>query len=851
RDLEALIAAYERPHGLLDGTQLDLGEADTLRLSEEVDDRETADGSPSGPRDPSGAATGEDPRIGTEVGGYRLISRLGEGGMATVYRAMRAGEDFDHEAAIKLVRRGMDSPALLDRLRTEQRILASLDHPNIARFYDGGVTPEGQPYIVMERVEGEPLDAYADRHRLDIERRLELFTTVCRAVEHAHAKLVVHRDLKPSNILVRGDGAVKILDFGIAKLLWAEEAGAAEPSTLTSLYGAPLTPEYASPEQLAGEVVTTATDVYALGVLLYQLLVGSRPFDLAEPAAGALFAHRRSLAAALEGEPEKPSARLETTQDAERAARRSSSPRALRRRLVGDLDTLVLCAIRRDIERRYPSVSALREDIERHLANLPLRARPDSMTYVTGRFVARHRLGVAAALAVALALVAALGVALHGQATARREAATAQRISDFMIDVFRASDPGLGQSGTIEARHLLARAAERLPEDLEGDPEVRARLAQVMAEAAHNLGAYEEAQSLIAQSVEIFAEARGETDAATLAARNLEALVLSSRGRLEQAEKRFRAVLEGAAGRYPGSALEATVTNDLGMLLVEEDRLEEAETLYRRSLAIHSERGTGESQEAIRTRSNLAIARRMAGDLETAEAMLREVLELQRQTLTEPHVDIATALNNLAVAVSRRGNLEEAEILYREALEQRRGVLGGAHPDVAQSYNNIGTVRYRANDLPAALENMSRAVEIWRQAFEGDHPQLAAGLTNLGSVSRRLGRLELAEDYYTQALEMREGLHGPGHVQIAESLRRLGETIAALGRAGEAIALLERSLALHERASGLASSRSAEAAISLLAAYRQDGGHDAEATALADRLRSAGLEDPSLLERLE
>lgn len=779
----------------------------------------------SGPALPGEGDRGADARIGRVVGGYRLVERLGQGGMATVYRGVRQEDSFDHEVAVKLVRPGPDSAALLGRFRDEQRILSSLGHPNIARFFGGGATDDAQPYIVMELVEGEPLDAYCDRRRLGVEERLELFRQVCRAVEHAHGRLVVHRDLKPSNLLVADDGTVKVLDFGIAKLLAARDLGL--PVDLTAEYGVPLTPEFAAPEQLRAEAATTATDVYALGVVLFDLLAGSRPFSWPSWAGLPPLARARKV---LETDPDRPSTRVTGPAPAESdtsegtrpsaeevARRRSTTPRRLRRRLEGDLDTIVLQALRREPERRYPSVAALREDVERHLADQPIRARPETWAYIAGRFVRRNRVTTALAVLLLLSLVLGLALALAGREAARREASTSERVVEFLVDAFRTADPNYGESGDVRAIDIVDRGVEKIRDELAAEPEVRARLLRVLAESSRALGEYERAEELARESVRLYRGIVGADGARTLAARNVLATVLRDTGRVQEAEVVFRDLLEREGRLRPESPLRATVSGDYGMLLMDRGDLEESEAHHRTALAIHRRRGAEGETEVVRSLNNLALVRRRQGDMEGAEAMLREILQRLRAR-GGPSVDVATVLNNLGSLVRAQGDLEGAEAHFREALELRRSALGDAHPDVAQSLNNVGAILYSREDFAGAARHFEEAVGLWERHFAGDHPRLAAGIYNTASLHRIQGRRDEAVAGFERAAGMQERLLGPDHPDVARVLRRWGTTLVESGRADEAIPLFERAVDILSEALGEDAERTREATEELAAA---------------------------------
>jgi len=765
----------------------------------------------------------DDPRIGTSVGGYRLVRRLGQGGMATVYLGERDDGAFEHRVAVKLVRSDAAGEAILRRFQGEQRILAGLSHPNVARLYGGGLTDDGQPFIVMELVEGTPLTAYCDRGRLAVERRLELFEAACTAVEYAHGNLVVHRDLKPSNILVTADGTVKLLDFGIAKLL---EEEAVEAGTLTSMYGHPMTPEFAAPEQFSGGQVTTATDVYSLGVVLYELLTGARPHG-----GGPRLPHEIA-AAVLETEPIRPSqavgrsARVGAGSEggAGRAAEaRATSPQRLAHRLRGDLDTIVLKALRRDPGRRYPSVSALREDLERHRRHLPIRARRESWPYLAVRFAQRHAVAVGLSAVMLASLVGGLAMSIAGQRAARLEAATSERVSQFLVELFRASDPTYGRSGSMTAEDMLDEASARLEATLDEDPAIRARLLQTIGESYQGIGVYDRAEELMTASNELLAEVRGGDHAETLAARNALAGLYRMSGRLDEAEAVYDELITLADAGGMDRTLELTVANDYGVLLRERGRPAEAEALYRRALDIFRRLGNERSQEAARTRSNLAMAVRQQGRLEEAETLLREALEIQRATVGEPHGDVATALNNLAAVVRRRGDLERAAELYREALEQRVRVHGARHPAVAQSLNNVGFVLYQQGEVDAALSSIRDAYAIWSEVYEGDHLQVYSALSNLGSICRRQQRWDEGDGYLRRAAEMIERIQGPDHPEVASALVRWGGLLVEAGRPGDAVPLLDRALEIRRSVLGDDHEDTVGAAVEVASAHRASG----------------------------
>lgn len=737
-----------------------------------------------------------DDRLGSSIGGYRLVKRIGEGGMATVYLAEREDGGFDQRVAMKIIRPGMANDSLKRRFRGEQQILASLNHPNVARLYGGGLTEDGVPYIVMELVEGKSLTQYCDHENLDLNRRLSLFISVCSAVEYAHQNLVVHRDIKPSNIYVNSRGEIKLLDFGVAKLL-EEESEIPVDGTLTALYGTPLTPAYAAPEQMLGQSVTTAADVYALGVVLGELISGIRPGNAASMSRSM---SRSDFSSRVSEKPlERPSTRLRQhahnegdLHSAEEIARlRGLTPARLVHLLEGDLDNIVLMALRAEPARRYSSVALLREDIENHLANRPVRARPESWSYLASRFVRRHRLAVVLVGAGLLALMVGLTAAISGQRAARREARTSDQVSQFLVDLFRGSDPTYGRDTTVSAQDLLEEAASRIDTQLASEPEVKARLLLVIGESFAGLGAFDRAIDLVRQGIETM-EQYESSDPDLLGAQGQLAACYREAGRFEEAEKLFEELL----GRLSNSTLdgetEATILNDYGLLCQEKGEGDRAESFYRQALDIRRRDGIEETQQGARTLNNLAMSLSYRQDHREAETLVREVLRIQRIHLTEPHVDIISSLNNLATIQRQLGDLDQAEELFTYALDQRRKLLGEEHPDVAQSFNNLGTLRYYRGELDGAEEYLEKAHAIWSGAFDGDHQRLVAVLSNLGAIHRKQQEFDPAVSYFQRAAEMQERLQGSDNPNAALAHYRWGACLLESGQPQEAREHLDR-----------------------------------------------------------
>ena len=771
------------------------------------------------------AGAGEDGRaMGRRIGPYRLLREIGRGGMGAVYLADRDDDRFDRRVAVKLVRTGVLAGEFRRRFFLEQRILASLEHPHIARLYDAGIGDDGTPYIVMEFVEGRPIDDHCTELDSPVDERLQLFDQVCDAVEFAHRKLVVHRDLKPGNVLVSDRGVVKLLDFGVAKLLAGE--GRPAGSLTEAGEGRAFTPEYASPEQLRGEPVSTATDVYALGVLLYELLTGSWPYRAADRSS------RSIERAVLEQEPIRPSAA---------AAGRSDAGRA--RRLRGDLDDIVLMALRKEAERRYASVAELRDDLRRHRERRPVRARPDTWRYRAGRFASRHRTGVAAAAVVTVSVLAGLAGTAWQARAASRQAMRADRVRDFVVELFQVSDPDRSRGESISARTLLDRGAERLRTKLDAEPETRVEMLDVLGDIYTKLGVYDRARPLLEEALSERTRLRGPDDLAVARSASILAALLLEQGEYERAETLARRALAVRRRRRGATdTLVAASMSDLAAILDHRGRLKEAEDLYRSALAIDRARGArhavatdlgslgvalwreGEYDEALPPAEaalalrrelygpehtlvatdlfNLATIEMDRGELDRAEELFTECLTMRRKLLGERHPFVALTLNNLGELFQRRGRLEEAERAHWEALTIRRETLGEDHPEVAASLNDLGVVLYFRGDRRGAAEQFRRALAIWRPTLGDTHPRVLTGLNNLGAALREAGDLEAAEPPLREVLELRRTVLGPGHPDVAQSLNNLAELLVRKGDYDEAEADFRSALAIWRKALG-------------------------------------------------
>lgn len=760
------------------------------------------DGRPEGIESEGSDLEGDDPGTSVleRIGPYRIERELGRGGMGTVFLASRDDDQYRKQVAIKLVRAGVDSDTLLRRFRAERQILASLEHSNIARLLDGGATEEGQSYLVMEHVDGEPIDTYCDRLHLDIDARLRIFRAVCAAVQHAHRNLIVHRDIKPANVLVTAEGEPKLVDFGIAKLLDAEAA--APTMTMARM----MTPEYASPEQVRGEVITTSSDIYSLGVLLYELLTGRRPYRLASRRIG-------EVARAIgEQEPERPSTAvtrepLETdpggaTTTAEELCRvRGALPRELRRRLTGDLDDIVMMTLRKEPERRYASVADLSEDIRRHLEGLPVLARKDTWTYRAAKFARRNPWGVGAMAAILLLITGSSAVvwlqglriagerdrAVAAEGEARTEAATAQRVTDFLVGLFEYATPAEARGREIPVREVLDRGARRVREELAGEPEVQARLMATIAEVYASLGLSDSAMPLAHQALEKEIGLHGESAPHVARLHRQIGGLLVQTGEREQAESEILAALEAQRALLgPDHDDIVESLNTLGNLRDLQGRYEEAGKHHHEALEM-ARRLHGESHILVGKSANLlGWNLRRRGELVKSERMHRENLAMLRDLVGEDHPTVGNVLNNLAQVLGDMGRYEEAEEAQREALALNGRLNGEESVGYAIALNNLAAVLKVAGKPVEAEPLQRRSIEILTRLLGPEHPLTMARLNNLANLYHDQGKLAEAEEIHRRVLSYNRRTLGDLHPETLGSLNNLASLLWDAGRYDEA-----------------------------------------------------------------
>ncbi|RMH15850.1 MAG: serine/threonine protein kinase [Acidobacteria bacterium] len=798
--------------------------------------------------------------LGSRVGPYELVRKLGEGGSSTVYLAVRADDQYRKRVALKVVAHGLATAERLRRFRVERQILAGLEHPSIARLLDGGTTDAGLPYFVMELVEGEPIDVYCDRRRLGVDQRIDLLCRVCDAVHYAHRNLIVHRDLKPSNVLVTADGVPKLLDFGIAKLLNPDLALPDPHPTDTWLQA--MTPEFASPEQILGAPVTTASDVYALGVMLYLLLTGRLPRRLREPTPAALLR--------LAGEAiERPSAAVlrpgaDGEDPAALADARRTTPKQLARQLRGDLDNVIMGALRAEPDRRYGSAEVLAEELRCYRRGLPVRARRDQLGYRLRKLLRRHRLAFAAAAFAALALALFIAALLHQvseTAAARDRAEETVRFVERMLEI---ADPARGPGASATVRAALDRGRAQL-ERLDGQPLLRARLEHFLGVVYVNLGDYEVAEPLLRRALATRRSRLGEHPAVVETENELGLLALS-RGRYDEAESIFRRAVELAQRLRPlPRRLLADGREGLGWTLFLRGDLEAAETehaaaldlrrrlfgdgdqavaeslsalatvrgesgdhaasiaYYRQALAILEARLGADHPQVAMTLNDLGVELHQAGDDAAAEPVLRRSLAIKRQRLGPGHPMVLNTENSLAAVVLENGDLEAAEALARRVVAGRRQALGEEHPLLAQSRSLLARILTRKGAYDEARALFRQALAQTRRSLGDVHPGVGHVLTGWGELELAAGDPARAEELLREAVRVRAQVLPPAHWHTALSRSLLGAAIAARGDFAAAEALLRDALEVIRAARGDDDRQTREAAARLAELYRRWG----------------------------
>jgi serine/threonine protein kinase/tetratricopeptide (TPR) repeat protein len=742
------------------------------------------------------------PRTFDRVGPYRLQDRIGCGGMGEVWTAEQLSP-VRRTVALKLIKAGMDSRQVLARFEAERQALALMDHPYIAKVFDAGVTELGHPYFVMEHVPGVPIADYCDQHRLDTKERLKLFERVCEGVQHAHQKAVIHRDIKPANILVvdvDGQPLPRIIDFGVAKATTQKLSEKTIHTALGQIIG---TPEYMSPEQadLASEDVDTRTDVYSLGVVLYELLVGALPFDPDELRKAGFEGFLKML---RERDPPRPSTKISTLGEktTEIARARRTEPHRLAGQLKGDLDWIVMRSLEKDRRRRYGSPGELAQDIRRHLSDQPVLARPPSAVYRSRKFVKRHQVGVGFAAMGCLAVGAGLIVVAVQQAEIKAARDEAMLVTTSIEEMLTSVDP-TRRGRDVSVREMLDETARTLGEKFQDQPLVESRLRLTVGNTYYALGEHGAAVEHLLRAVEIRRERFGEEDLGTLEARNDLARAYLGQGLTGEAEALSRETLElarrGLGQEHPETLDSMSV---LANASFSQGRSEEAEALFRQTLDIQRRVFGEEHPNTLISMGNLAVTYSSQDRHGEAEVLERDTLETQRRILGEEHPSTLLVAGSLATTYAHQGRYEEAEILQRETLEIQRRVLGEEHPSTLRSMGNLASTYKNLGRYDAAEALRRETLEIHRRVHGEGHPSTLYTMEILAALYKDQGRYDEAEALQRGALEISRRVLGEEHSKTLHRMDRLAAIFRAQGRLDQAEELRREILEISRRVLG-------------------------------------------------
>ena len=732
------------------------GEDDSLRMeiASLLSAYDTSDGLsvPAWASEQVGATT----LVAKTIGPYHLLRKLGEGGMGQVWLAEQT-TPVQRQVALKLVRVGIYDDAVLRRFYAERQSLAMMDHPAIAKVFDAGATSDGQPYFVMEYVQGSPITSYCDDRRLTILERLELFLAACDGVQHAHQKAIIHRDLKPANLLVvdvDGRPTPRIIDFGLAKAVTPETS---QQSTLTQAGSFLGTPGYMSPEQadVNSQDVDTRTDVYSLGAILYELLTGALPIDATrnQPFDEVLRQLRQE-------DPVRPSSRIAAAAE-EIARARGTQSKTLGRQLRGDLDSIAMKALERDRTRRYGSPAELADDIRRFMRNQPVLARLASRAYRVRKFVRRNRVGVAAAAVIAAVLLASAVVQAVQLRRITRERDRANRITDFMTSMFRVADASERRGNTVTAREILDKASSDIERGLAQDPLLQAQMMDVMGTVYSSVGLYSRAQPLLEHAVNIWSRTDGSDSLPALSSRHNLANTLGRRGRYADAEKLERATFESLR-RVAGPAKPLT----------------------------------------LQSMASLAVTLENEGRWKEAEQLNRDALDIARPALGADHPDALRPLNGLGNVLLRQSRFAEAEKVHTEALERCRRVFGTENAQTLIAMQGLGG-DFRGQGRFADAEKLDlETLEIRRRLYGNEHQATLSAMVDVARDLAKQGRLAEAEQFNRQTLEISQRAAGPEHLTTIAVRINLALNIQDQHRSAESESMNRTTIEISRRALG-------------------------------------------------
>ena len=754
--------------------------------------------------------TDTDPLLGREIGKYKIEEKLGEGGMAVVYAASRIDEQFKRKVAVKFIKRGMDTDEIIRRFKFEQQALADLSHPYIAKIIDGGTTNDGLSYFVMEIVPGIPIDEYCRENKLSTIERLKLFLKVCEAVKYAHQNLIVHRDLKPGNIFIAKDGTPKLLDFGIAKLLEKKEG---DETNLTQPGIKILTLDYASPEQFRGNPITTGTDVYSLGVILYELLTDKSPYIFKNN----FPTEKEKVICDLE--PEKPSSvikKLPLSDSSDKVTQRSISENRnenigkIQKRLSGDIDNIILKALRKEPERRYSSVEQFAEDTRRSLIGLPVYARKDSLYYRTSKFIERHKTGVLVTAIIIMLIIAGMAGIIHqsniageNEELAKLEAKKAESINTFLQEMLSSPDPSK-EGSDVKVVDVLDNARKQIDQKLINEPEIRAELRKTLGITYQGLGFYDKAVEELRKVVGIRNLHSGyNRDIERASSIKDLALAYHFKGDMEKAEKFYQqAIREHEKIKNMNTISYAEALNDYGALKMDIEEMDSALYYFENALPIYQEVFGEEHRDIASVLSNMGLAHQYKGNLNKAEDYLSRSLDMNLKVSNGEGYHLVYNYNNLAFVLHDKNDLEGAREMFGKSLALRKKLLRPDHPELALAIYNFGCITYFSHDYEKSMELINEAFEIWEDTLEPGHPYFGNCYYWLAKNNNGLDQPKEAEKLITKALEIRRNTHGENENLIALTNIELGRSFFLQNKFQRAESIIKNNLKIIEEAFG-------------------------------------------------
>jgi len=752
------------------------------------------------------SATPIDPLIGKHIGNYLIEGEVGIGGMGIVYKGKRDDKEFEHKIAVKILKHNFNSEYVLKRFQIERQTLANLQHPNIARLLDGGKSDDGLPYLVMEFIDGVPITEYCDKNKLTTRSRLELFRTVCGAVQYAHQNLVVHRDIKPGNVLVNQEGRPKLLDFGIAKLIDKNVNETDKGLTKTGMWN--LTPEYASPEQINGENITTRSDIYSLGILLYELITGHQPYKItgATPAAISKIITEEQI--------DKPSDKFRSTEDISGfdgsvkkitpesiSEMRNEKPERIYQYLKGDLDNIVIKATHKDPERRYSSVDQFSEDIKRYLTGLPVIARKDTLTYRMSKFISRHKIGVALSVLLTLILLTSTilitwqaDLAAKQRDKAQTEALKFEQVNSFLQEMLSSVDPTeIGRD--VKVYDILERAAEDIEINLKNQPDIEASIRSTLGNTYVSLGEYDKGVPFLEKALQINEEIYGVNSGQVAKSFHDLGLYYDWIGNYKIADslygksiKIFRNVI-----RKPDKNFAAAI-NDYAVLRMNYGQYDEAENYFKEALEVFKNFDNGINRDVASVMNNMAIVFHYKDNLIGAEKYYLKAQELFIKLFGEDHPEVASTYNNLAFVYVDKNELNKAEEYFYKSYKMKLSLKGKDHPDVGLALNNLGGLNVKMRNYKKAEKYLKEALQQYRKTLPDDHVWVGLSHYWLGELYLKTNSFNYAENHLRKSLEIRVKNLPEDNNDIWQSRAELGICLYELEKYSEAESLLLSSL---------------------------------------------------------